>query len=1054
MAPEIWRGEVATRRSDVYSLGVMLYEICSGDVPFGQIAPPDLPTAAQSSDPPPLLDRARGLQPAFAAVVDRCLRRNPEERFMRADEVCSALEQLVASAHADALPSGNPYRGLEAFGAEHRALFFGRALEIRTVLNRLRGDAFVLIAGDSGVGKSSLAAAGIVPRLLEGALADGRVWAAGRMVPGRRPLAALTTTLASAISVPEDEMRRMTGAGPMEIARAVRRRLRSSAGLVLYLDQLEELVTLSPLAEAAPAAEILGELCAGVPGVRIVATARSDFLTRLAALPGFGPELERALYLLRPLSAEGLRQVIVGPAQSKGVRFESEELIDSLVASAGRAEGGLPLLQFTLAELWEARADTDESVGVIRAASLDAIGGVEGALARHADGVIDRMLPAQRKAARSILLRLVTIDGTRARRTEDELLTGNRGAARAALEALVRGRLVVARQGEGGGTYEVAHEALLAGWSRLRRWLEEEAESRVILHRLETSAGEWERLGNSRDALWGSTQLAETALLVGEELPVREQTFLKASRVAVRRGRAMRRAIALALPLTALLVWGGLRIRARHEISSQIHAHLSAATQMMAEAREREGRRRTLVSDAMARFDAHDPQKAEKLWSEALNLGDDVERHFDRAGQSIERALLIDPARRDVRDAMGDLLLARALFDELRGPVDRTRIAASLAPYDASGERRQKWNAAATLTVTTQPPGAQVHLYRYDRDHSGRYAVADLGLLGATPLGSRELAIGSYLLVLEAVARAPVRYPVLVGRERHIELHVELVEPSRVPRDFVYVPPGRFLFGSSTDESTRRDFYETTPLHEAHTSAFLIARHETTFGQWIEFLLDLPAAERARRVPKVKNVGSHGLVDLEQLPGAGWQLTLQPTIQAYVARMGEPIVYPARDRRARQDWLHMPVVGISTEDAEAYAEWLSRTGRVPGARLCTEYEWERAARGADGREFPHGDRLDVDDANYDATYGKQPLAFGPDEVGSHPVSRSPIGIDDMVGNVWEWTRSSLTDNGRVLRGGSFYYRASTQHSANRHVVDPTMRDANVGLRMCATIRQN
>src|SRR5262245_34151920 len=202
MAPEMWRGEVATRRSDVYSLGVLLYEICSGDVPFGHIPPPDLPTTAQASDPPPLLHAARHIPPAFAAVVDRCLKRNPEERFSRADELAAALEQLQPGSQAEVVPHGNAYRGLEAFGAEHRAVFFGRAGEIRAVIDRMRGDAFVLIAGDSGVGKSSLAAAGVVPRMLEGALADGRVWASVRMVPGRRPLAALTTALASSLTIP------------------------------------------------------------------------------------------------------------------------------------------------------------------------------------------------------------------------------------------------------------------------------------------------------------------------------------------------------------------------------------------------------------------------------------------------------------------------------------------------------------------------------------------------------------------------------------------------------------------------------------------------------------------------------------------------------------------------------------------------------------------------------------------------------------------------------------------------------------------------------------
>src|SRR5439155_14762439 len=108
-------------------------------------------------------------------------------------------------------------------------------------------------------------------------------------------------------------------------------------------------------------------------------------------------------------------------------------------------------------------------------------------------------------------------------------------------------------------------------------------------------------------------------------------------------------------------------------------------------------------------------------------------------------------------------------------------------------------------------------------------------------------------------------------------------------------------------------------------------------------------------------------------------------------------------------------------EARAYAAWLSRSGRLVGARLCSEHEWERAARGADDRIFPHGDRLLPDDANYDETYGRHPLGFGPDEVGSHPESESPYGVLDLVGNVLEWTRSVRRPGEPILRGGSWYH---------------------------------
>jgi formylglycine-generating enzyme required for sulfatase activity len=189
------------------------------------------------------------------------------------------------------------------------------------------------------------------------------------------------------------------------------------------------------------------------------------------------------------------------------------------------------------------------------------------------------------------------------------------------------------------------------------------------------------------------------------------------------------------------------------------------------------------------------------------------------------------------------------------------------------------------------------------------------------------------------------------------------------------------------------------------------------------------------------------------LPGtrATWALTIQPTVRGYSARLGEPIRYARRSTEAIQDWRRLPVSGISAEDAEAYVRWLDRSGRVPLARLCSEHEWERAARGADEREYPHGNRLHPSDAAYDETYGKEPLAFGPDEVGSHPASQSPFGVDDLAGNVWEWTRASIGNATFAGRGGSFYDAAVTNRSSNRNVPEPTYRGLPYGLRVCASV---
>jgi formylglycine-generating enzyme required for sulfatase activity len=185
--------------------------------------------------------------------------------------------------------------------------------------------------------------------------------------------------------------------------------------------------------------------------------------------------------------------------------------------------------------------------------------------------------------------------------------------------------------------------------------------------------------------------------------------------------------------------------------------------------------------------------------------------------------------------------------------------------------------------------------------------------------------------------------------------------------------------------------------------------------------------------------------------GGTWRLTLSPTSQHYTARAGEQFVYVGRDTRTRQDWLDFPVAGTAPADIERYLRWLRETGRVPGARLCSELEWEHAARGADDRVYPHGDDLASTDANFDVTYGRVGAAFGPDTVGAHPVSRSPFGIDDMAGNVFELVRSSLTADELVARGGAYYFNSATCRLTNRSTVQSTIRDVTVGIRVCASL---
>ena len=236
-------------------------------------------------------------------------------------------------------------------------------------------------------------------------------------------------------------------------------------------------------------------------------------------------------------------------------------------------------------------------------------------------------------------------------------------------------------------------------------------------------------------------------------------------------------------------------------------------------------------------------------------------------------------------------------------------------------------------------------------------------------------------------------------------------------------------------------------MHETTTDAFLIARDETTYGEWLAFLGGLPADEQARRSGRPEGTVFQSALTLTLALTDTWQLELRRGAQVQRARFGEKIRQPRRAHGIEQDWTRWPVTGITWEDALAYLEWLDRTGKVPGARFCSELEWERAARGADGRNFPTGDDISPSEANFDESYGRDPEAMGPDQVGTHADIVSPFGLHDTVGNVWEWVQA--LGDATVACGGSFYHGKVAARAVNRTRVDASFADVTLGLRVCA-----
>ena len=1051
MPPEIWQGKTATKRSDVYSLGVVLFELCAGKAPHADHPPADLKHAIVDDGAPPLASVAPNVDPDFAAVIDRCLHCDPDERFASADDLREALEGFMATTAVDQVPEGNPYRGLLAFEAQHRALFFGRSAEIRTLCQRLRSQSFVLVAGDSGVGKSSLCRAGVIPQILDGALGDGRRWSVIGFMPGVYPCSELGHALEPLFDESADGLIAALHGNPHAFVRKLQAQLGSDRGLLLFVDQLEELITVSNRHEEELFGELMSVFAEQYGNLRLLATARSDFLARLAAIPVLGDEIAQALYLLRPMSPENIHRAIMGPAQAKGVSFESDTLVDMLVESTTEAEGGLPLLQFALAELWDSRPSGTTTIST---RALQDMGGVAGALARHADSVLLGLPRSQRKAARKILTALVTAEGTRTRRTKEELIAGSDDAV-PAVDALVQGRLLVARETDEGAICELAHEALISGWKTLRGWLDEEVEGTVVKQRLEASSTEWDRLGRAQEALWSVRQVAEAHVIDRDELGARERAFLFASERRLTRKRYVRNAVLLGAPIVLIALYAFVQFNAARDLSRRVGLQVARGQAAHALATEKKHRLDELRREAFAAFDSRESEKGQTLWEQALLLSAETEQLLRRASQAFEAAIIVDGSRTDVRDVLGDILLERALLAEQNHNLSmRDELVERLVVYDHDNERTKWWNAPAKLTVRSKPSGAQVTLARYVDEPNGKLRQSDERVLGVTPIKVPHLAQGSYMLTLKAAERTEVRYPVVLGRGEDIAVDVPMPLESDIPDGFVYIPPGRFLFGSDDQEVVRWRFFHAVPRHHVSTDGYLIARNETTYADWLAYLRSLSPEERARQTGTAGQGAMGGAISLQEQANGTWRFSIKPTTETYTASSNRKLVYRTRKVRMRQAWLQFPVSGLAFASAVAYTEWLDKTGRVPGARLCTDFEWERAARGADGRIFPHGNTLEPDDANFDETYGRMPQTMGPDEVGSYPASRSPFGVEDMAGNVFEWVISSVARNEVVARGGSYFYDQTSGQTHNRTMVDASFQDPNLGLRVCASAPKN
>jgi tetratricopeptide (TPR) repeat protein len=567
-----------------------------------------------------------------------------------------AIRGLPADTAQRALPDeACPYRALGVFREQDAPLYFGREASVDALLERLERQAVVALIGPSGSGKSSLVQAGLVPRLRQ-AHPPAPVWEVLVFRPGDRPFHRFAAALVSQLQPIGDDIEQMQTArrlgdtlaeGGLGLADVVTQRIEASNGsdrLLLVMDQAEELFSQTPAAQGTAFIDALLEATTST-AASLLLTLRADHYGRaIAASRALSDQLQQGVVNLAPMTRAELHDAITRPAAKVGLRFETG-LTERIIDHTADQPGGLPLLEFALTQLWAHREGNS-----ITHRAYAAIGEVPGAIGVQAEAVY-QALPAdlQGRAATAFtrLVQLAASDEEAADTQRRVPLRELDDEARAVLAPFIAARLLVVdqRRASPEPTVELAHEALLAGWERLSRWVNERRDFLSWRQRLDRQLRDWSDAGEPNGSLLRGPALREARRWSRQEdidLNDDEQTFIRHS---VRR-QSLRRVFGGSLvALLALVVGGALLLRVLWQTdTSRIH-------QLM------------LQGDFALTMGAS--RHAQRVWFHTLALvgrGDSPGENHLGVSQAGQRFQAASTAARYF-GAVGDLARARRLAD-------------------------------------------------------------------------------------------------------------------------------------------------------------------------------------------------------------------------------------------------------------------------------------------------------------------------------------------------------------------------------------------------------
>lgn len=516
------------------------------------------------------------------------------------DSFVNAIRRQSGSPSPEPTVAVCPYRGLNAFREEDAFLFFGRQEFSGKVLDQVLARCFVAMVGRSGSGKSSIAKAGLLP-LLRRQKPPSDTWEAVLFSPSNRPFHRLAAQLVpiwspedrdqTDIATESEKLGSRLAAGEVTLATFVDvalRHLPDTTRLIAIVDQFEELFTQTLDQEQQE--RFVGQLVAASreSALTVLVTLRADFYGQAIGLNRELSDLMAAgIVNVGDMTAGELVEAIQQPAVLTGLHFESG-LVGRILEHVRQQPGSLPLLEYALTELWQRRQNQ-----ALTHEAYDAIGGVEGAIARRAQAQLEKLTSAQKEIAFPALSRLVRLspaseEGADTRQTVRISELSEEAQAVMRIFADSHARLIVAGRDSATGdeTIEIAHEALISGWSDLKQWIDKDREFLLWRQQLRPFLEKWRGLSDHKDAaLLQGIYLAEARQWLCQrpkDLSGEERQFIIASEKPGLGARRWKRIAAAAALLAVVAAAGSWWWTGRDDY--QIQATLREAKQVVASA--------------------------------------------------------------------------------------------------------------------------------------------------------------------------------------------------------------------------------------------------------------------------------------------------------------------------------------------------------------------------------------------------------------------------------------------------------------------------------------